>query len=282
MKKLFFIAILLAQWTVSYSQDKVSIYESGEPVRDYETNFKNLINNWTPKNVTNAGEYDLLECSFVETLDDSTRYKFYRNYFSGEEALYSSILGRDGGDSKGKIHELYIRPGYLYAELYDTRGMTPEQKTLLSEDFRKEARNLFESEMDIETMQLNHYYYKYEQIDTIVKSSQGFDISGIERSYKGFEAASPDTISQKYIDYALNEIEDKKELDTTERRKLLLEEILIRKTSSQLFFNEQVGIGDRVYVIKFQYNGRIYNNYVICSAKSKKVVMDYFFKNITL
>ncbi len=48
----------------------VSIFELGDPIRDYEDNFKNLVKNWTKENVTNVDEYQLLDIDFVETILD--------------------------------------------------------------------------------------------------------------------------------------------------------------------------------------------------------------------
>jgi hypothetical protein len=57
----------------------VPIYEYGAPLTSCETNFENLFKNWTPANVTNAHEFELLDFSFVENLSDTARYNYYRN-----------------------------------------------------------------------------------------------------------------------------------------------------------------------------------------------------------
>ncbi|MBN2881731.1 hypothetical protein JXM83_06805, partial [Candidatus Woesearchaeota archaeon] len=67
--------------------NRVSIYEYGDSLTSCETNFENLFKNWMPRNVTNAREYKSLEYKFVETIADTVRYNYYRNYFSGGEAV---------------------------------------------------------------------------------------------------------------------------------------------------------------------------------------------------
>jgi len=97
-----------------------------------------------------------------------------------------------------------------------------------------------------------------------------------------YNAASPDSISKNYIDIIIKKERKAEELSICELRNLLLEQMLIERVESQLFFNEQVRIGDKVYLIKFTYNGKFYSNYVVCSAESKKVIVDYFFKGIMI
>ncbi len=77
-------------------EELVSIYEYGENITSYETNFKNLLNNWKTENITNANEYEFVNISFVESISDSIRYIYYRNYFSGGEPVYSSIKSNRG------------------------------------------------------------------------------------------------------------------------------------------------------------------------------------------
>lgn len=69
-------------------EELVSIYEYGENITSYETNFKNLLNNWKTENITNANEYEFVNISFVESISDSIRYIYYRNYFSGGGSLF--------------------------------------------------------------------------------------------------------------------------------------------------------------------------------------------------
>jgi len=55
---------------------------------------------------------------------------------------------------------------------------------------------------------------------------------------------------------------------------------LLVRVGMQKKFNEAVHIGDKVYVVPFQFGGYNFDVFVICNPMSKKVVMDYFFKNV--
>jgi len=98
----------------------MSIYELGDSIVNYETNFENLIDNWTTVNVTNAYEFKAFRYAFVETLTDSTRCNYYRNFFSGVEALSASTSGNSGVENGYEYRRFYIRPGYAHRDFYDT------------------------------------------------------------------------------------------------------------------------------------------------------------------
>ena len=259
------------------------IYEVGDSITTCESNFKNLLNNWTEKNIANAGEYGFFDYSFVETITDSAKFNYYRNYFSGIEPVYSAIRNMFEEDSKGlKRSGFFIRPGFIHHEIYDTRGLTESAKMILTEDFRQKAKRILTQDFNIDTMNLNYYSCEYSRIDTIVELGPSFNSYGTERHYSSYNAASPDSISKNYIDIIIKKERKAEELSICELRNLLLEQILIERVNCQLFFNEQVSIGDKVYLIKFAYNGKFYSNYVVCSAESKKVIVDYFFKGIMI
>lgn len=80
--------------SISNSSDKVvSIYEYGDSLTSCKTNFRNLFRNWDNGYITNASQYIFGNYSSVETISDSARYRYYRNYFSGLEVVshyYSS------------------------------------------------------------------------------------------------------------------------------------------------------------------------------------------------
>ncbi len=289
--------MLLMQQTFSYGQKKVSIYELGDSITSCETNFNNLFTNWTANNITNADEYRFFGYSFLETITDSVRFNHYRNYFSGAEQLTGSISGSHredgvfisiGGSHKVDkkiekvISKLYITPGFIHGEIYDPRGLPEKSQELLSDDFRNNAKKILTRDFNIDTMHLNYYFYDYNRIDTIVKVAPYFDSFGIRKTYSHQKAASPDSISKNYIDIFIKGNRKLEELSLSEKRNLLLEQMLIERINRQLEFNEQVCIGDKVYVVKFEYKGRRYSDYVICSAKHKKVVMDGFFNSIKL
>lgn len=50
----------------------------------------------------------------------------------------------------------------------------------------------------------------------------------------------------------------------------------------KFYIKTLVNIGDKVYVVIFRDKKRTYTNFVICSAKTKKVVYDNLFMNITI
>ncbi|MDD2477138.1 MAG: hypothetical protein PHI32_14675 [Dysgonamonadaceae bacterium] len=247
----------------------------------YESNFKNLLNNWKPQYITNAGLYEFTECSFVETITDSTRYNYYRNYFSGIEPVSKSKRGGYRVDHTGKrSHELYIEPGYAHREFFDQRGLSDAAKKLLTDELKAKAIDILTRKINIDTLNLFHYSYEKYKIDTI----RGSDLKVFSYSKKWIKSkvASPDSISKNYIDIHVTREKSFDSLTTDEKRALILEELLIRRIDRQLSFNEKVNIGDRVYVISFKYNEELFSNYVVCSAESKKVVLDYFFKDIQL
>lgn len=82
MKTIILACLLSIQVLFSYGQKNVSIYEHGDSLVNCEINFKNLYNNWTTLNVTNANSYKLLKYELVEIITDSVKYILYCNYFS--------------------------------------------------------------------------------------------------------------------------------------------------------------------------------------------------------
>ncbi|MBK5261679.1 MAG: hypothetical protein JJE17_03775 [Peptostreptococcaceae bacterium] len=148
--------------------NKVSIYEYGDSLSSCETNFENLFKNWNPGNITNAREYELLDFSFVETIADTTRYNYYRNYFSGGEPVYCSMASFSSKSSKLKkrngktyneeteISERFVRPGYIHSEIFDQRGLPEEVKKILSEEFKRQAQELLTREINIDTLHLKY------------------------------------------------------------------------------------------------------------------------------
>ena len=112
MKKLTFSVLFFIISFSVYSQSKldsimylwgaVPIYEYGTPLKSCETNFENLFKNWNPVNVTNAHEYELLDFKFIETIADTIRYNYYRNYFSSGDAIGNSGTTYDNEKDKFK------------------------------------------------------------------------------------------------------------------------------------------------------------------------------------
>lgn len=263
-------------------EEPVSIYECGENITSYETNFKNLLNNWKTENITNANEYEFVNISFVESISDSIRYIYYRNYFSGGEPVYSSIKSNRGtGFNGSKIYEYYVVPGYIHQEIYDRRLLPDKTKEILSKEFMQQAQKLLELEINIDTLSLIYYSGKISKIDTIKSGSDFFD-DFVQKSYLEYNLASTDSISNDYIDFSITRKKNPENINVQKRKSLILEDLLIERISKQVSFNKQVHINDKVYSIKFAYLGNTYTSYVICSSSSKKVVIDCFFKNIVM
>ena len=283
MKKKTTISLLLLLIAICmYGQKSGPIYEIGDSIANCETNFENLVNNWTNDNVTNAYEYKLFRYAFVETITDSVRYKYYRNYFSGDKMLSCSTSGNSGETNGRKYHTFYIRPEYAtHREFNDTSNMTEKQKTILSDDFRQKARELSTRDLDVDKMTLKHYRYEYHKADTVWQEADHKSISSISNRSNSHDIAYPDSISANYIDFRVfgKNFYDQSD-DITEIRRLILEDLLVSRIQLQLSFNQAVQLSDKVYAVRFEYLGKLYTNYVICSAKTNKVVLDYFFKGI--
>ena len=285
MRTIILACLMSVQILFSYGQKEVSIYELGDSIVDCEINFKNLFDNWTTPNVTNADSYKLLKYDLVEIITDSVKYNHYRNYFSGVEAVGASVQASMGGSSDGKrFRELYIKPGFAHREFYDQRELPEETREMFTDEFKAEAIDILTREINIDTMDLKHYHYEKITLDTI--RIQGV-VTSTSKGGINLKAASPNSISQNYIDIVMKSergFDNLKfdNLKTDKKRLLILEQLLIEKINRQLYFNEKVNIGDKVYRIDFEYDGKLYNNYVICSAESKKVIMDHFFLSIRL
>ena len=264
----------------------VSIYEIGEPVANCDMNMKNLLGNWKTDKIVNAKEYEFLDWSSVETIEDSTRYVYYRNYFSGTEPVYSSVTRKGGYIYKNGIgieyDSLWIYPGFLYTDIYDTRGLSNEARALYSEDFRQKAKNVISKELNIDTMKLSyHSFHRTDSMESI-ETKGGFNIYSKSAGSFSHNAASPtDSLSQNYIDVNMTRERSYDDLSMEETRKLMLEELFISRIGRQITFNDRVKIGDKVFMIKFKHKDKFYNNFIICSSETNKVVMDYFFLGIT-
>ena len=158
LRLLFSLFFIVGTLFPLQAQNTVSIYESGKPIKSYEDNFKNLIDNWNKRSITNADDYEFGDFYFVETISNTSIYNYYRNFFSSDKPIGASTKGRKGEDSKGnKIFEFIITPAYAYSEFYDNRGMDEKIKAILSEDFQKKARALLSEEINIDSVKLFNY-----------------------------------------------------------------------------------------------------------------------------
>lgn len=54
------------------------------------------------------------------------------------------------------------------------------------------------------------------------------------------------------------------------------------RAMTQLYFKKLVNIGDAVYVVLFRYKGKLYSDYAVCDAKTKRVKVDGYFKGVSL
>ena len=283
MIKRFFITLLMLESIFCLNaQDQRSIYEVGLELGDCETNFENLITNWTSNNITNSAEYRNIRYEFIETINDSLRYNYYRNFFSGSEVLYCSISGSNGERNGHKFKKNYIRPGYKHAELYDVRGLFGRAKEILTDTVRAKAIKLLSTDFNIDTMRLKNYDYKFIKNDTIHGFYQSFYRYNINHKFSVSNIYYVDSLSTNYIDVCIKRKKETSRLDINEIRRLLIEEILIERINIQVEFSSKIQFGDNVYAIRFDYLGKQYIDYVICSTSTKKVVMDYFFKNIMI
>lgn len=271
----------------------VPIYEYGAPLTSCETNFKNLFKNWNTVNVTNAHEYELLDFTFVETIADTTRYNYYRNYFSGGDAFGSSVSSSSSDRFKfktikgkriteeTKITERFVRPTFIYSEFFDQRGRSAEAKKILSEEFTSHARELLMREMNIDTMKLIYTAGEIFKTRKFKSHSDFGDSFEAQIGRMRYELASTDSISRKLFDILIKD-GNYEGLSIEEKRALTLEEILVMRISNQLGFNKLVHFGDKVYVVRFKYHLAMYPVYVICNPTTKKVIVDSFFKKITM
>ena len=277
-KRNLFICLILSNIFFCIGQQPVSIYEIGEPITSCDVNIKNLLRNWVPEKIVNAGEYEFLEWLFVETIDDSSRYVYYRNYFSGSEPVYVSREHKSGYNNENKYDSLWIRPGFIHREFYDTRGLPDKAREILSEDVRLNAKDILSKDLGIDTIKL--LFHSYHKTD----STERFETTGAySKEARSFSSniATIDSLSQNYIDVFFTRKKSYSDLSIEETRELLLEELLINRISQQINFDAMVDIGDKVFVIKFKHQDELYNNFIICNSKTNKVVMDYFFLQVT-
>ncbi len=256
------------------------LYETGVPVDEWEDNILNLIRNWKPEYVTNAGDYNILEWELVETIADSARYRHWRNYFSGPGPVVPSIA-RDQLPpviAGGQIEEKFVRvyPYYAHPEYFDGRG-TAESREIFSGEFRRKAVELYTRELNIEQMDL----YRYTRRDSMW-SANSYDYSVVETKYV---AAAPPSETVKAL---LSGKKTGDDLSVEEARELFLETLLNERVRNEVAFNESVGVGDNVCRIRFMFRGfglsniRTYDCYIICSGETGRVVYDHFFLHVPM
>lgn len=257
--------------------DRVSIYEYGTSLSSCETNFKNLLNNWHPDLVTNADEYDTLYYSFYETIADSARYNYYRNYFTSGEAVGSNITTQGRIVNGRESNELYIKPGYYHSGFYDLNELPKNSREIFSEEFARQAQELLIREFNIDTIDIEYAFY---EMDSTIFNNDVWGGYSSQYIHHKYHLASTEPISKNYIDIHVKKEKSFDDLSIEEKRAFLLEELLIERIGLQVMFNQVAQIGDKVYIVTFRYSGKPYQVYVVCNPESKQVVWDNFFNKI--
>jgi len=181
-----FLTFSFAQSTQSFS-----IYEYGDKLSTCEINFKNLFQNWNPKNIVNSKDIKLISYQFIEIIKDSIQIKKYTELLTKPD-----ILLKSGKTSENSGSEMITkRECYVYLETFDEMN----------------AR------------------LKGEKKPEIPKEAFLSELKEIARGLKNI-----------------------------------------------------IHIGDYIYVIKIQKEGKIFDNYVICDSKTFKVKFDNLFWGIQL
>lgn len=143
-----FCFLIHVQGADSKRQRTVSIYEVGDSITEYDTNFKNLFHNWTSKNLTNASDYKLLNYTFLEAVTDSSILDFYCRVLTSNSKWVG--LGSAHSDkttngiseikyvvepTQSNLDSLYTVKDPRLRKLYEDRSFVQEIKRLYSEDF---------------------------------------------------------------------------------------------------------------------------------------------------
>jgi hypothetical protein len=254
------------------NQKEVSIYEYGDSLTSCETNFENLMRNWNNGPITNANHYKFGDYYFFETISDSATYKYYRNYFSGLDVVTNTFSTSSSTSYNGKQwennHDYYLNPYKREWILLDKIPVETKIKVLklfntelvLNADTGKIKTAFRETNKTIEKIQDGNSSYS--------------DESEIE-IWAYFDSETKETIDSIFLN---NLSFDDLDIQTQEEMQIKLFSRM--RVEMQRHFNEKVHIGDRVYVVPFQFNVFEFKVVVICNPQSKKVVMDCFFKGI--
>lgn len=281
-KNIFLIIVNLIAFLSSYSQKSDSliihyrsIFEYGDSIKDCQTNFKNLINNWQSAFITNANEFEFIKCTFIEEITDSSRYNFYRNYFSSNQSIGATYGRVTSTDSKGMTsYTQLIRPRLKYQQIYDPRILHDSMQIIYSSDFCEKAKRLLDQEFSIDTIKLNYYTFSQDSIYADDKHS------GHQSKYWDFY--SPDSLTQDYFDVAINHTKTLLSLDLENAQKIILQDLLIQRILEQIYFTDQVSLNDKVFKIVFKYNNHQFSTYIICSAQTNKVVLGSIFDGLRI
>lgn len=251
-------------------QGTVSIYEYGDSLISCETNFENLFRNWTKENITNAGEYHGLESySFIETISDSVRYKYYRNFFSGLEVVNYYYRDSKSGIYNGKewVETKEYRVYPLTRKFMELHYCPPELMIKLIELYSTDSN--FDLNFNLASKQLKEEHYREDGCNSSRKTKSGLLL-----------ITYTDSITQMIADSIVSLDYDFEELSAISQEQMILSYNKLLRGAGQKDYDESVQIGDRVYMIPFRFGPLPYKVYVVCNPKSNKVVLDYFFKGI--
>lgn len=154
MKKLqlpllfLFCLVINALGADSKRQMTVSIYEVGDSIVDYDSNFKNLFHNWTGKNLSNASDFKLLNFTILETIADSSTLEFYSRLMTSRRMIGKASKSSDKTSKTGVSEKKYAVEPTQFSEdslytvknlrirkFYDDRKFFQEVKRIMSDDF---------------------------------------------------------------------------------------------------------------------------------------------------
>lgn len=141
---------------------------------------------------------------------------------------------------------------------------------------------LYKKELNIDTMKLKQYMNRQETEKVEYMSPTSKTIRRRERSVQQNEVLSVDTISAAHMDVAIKRTKKAEELSLADRRQLIMADILSERLILQKSFTSKVNIGDPVYAVHFDFLGKHYSDYSICSAKTGKVLCDWFGMSIQI
>jgi hypothetical protein len=261
--------------SISNSSEKlVSIYEYGDSLTSCETDFKNLFRNWKNGHITNANQYRFDNFSFVETISDSARYRYYRNYFSGLEVVSNYYSTSSSGSYEGnqwKTKQKYFITPFKYKwNLLDKLPIETMIKII----------KLFDAELkfNVDTVKIiSAFQDSIQTIEKVQNDNSSVSTTSVRTSWE-----YSDSKTKKSIDSILVNHLSFKDLSIQSQEKMLTSQYLLMRVGMQKLFNEAVQIGDKAYVIPTEFGGNQFKIFVICNPVTKKVVMDYFFKGIQL
>ena len=257
-----------------------TIYEKGDSIRDFETNFKNLFQNWDTAPIVNAADFELKGYSFKEVIEDRAALNRYRNYFTSNQSLgmnmrKSSRSSANGGKAKVRMTLL---PEYTYDPILNI-DPKPEWYTPA---FKDAVVKLVDQDFNIDTLELTYHssMQKEEFSEQKGYSSDGSPNYIKHRAQKNFETYALGPLSEDYIQVFVTEEKALEELSLEAQQRILLAQLRNQRLTAQVSLSKNIAVGDVVYAIQFLYKEKPNEVFVICDQDSKKVLVDTFFSAI--